>query len=243
FVLSLSLSLSLRVTEASGYYLKMMTVWSSQEGDGSSTRKRKLEVREKLLEAQRTIENDMYDDASYEDFRFIRAVAMCLVSKINLGMEAAHEREWQEEKEELKKMYAEHEAACLEELERVRAAALRAQQELNSASQVHMKQMQEMGKKLKDQEAVLVLQKQECDAHKKQVDDLKQQIEEEHICSICKDNPRDTFVLPCSHFQYCLSCLLEHRKRNGSTCPTCRRPIEGLCMSSNVRPGANKAEK
>ncbi|MCO5603248.1 hypothetical protein L7F22_057396 [Adiantum nelumboides] len=127
-------------------------------------------------------------------------------------------------------MYVEHEAACLEEVARMEDAAACAAEELNSATHLRMKQMREMGKKLKDQEAMLVLQKQECDAHKKQVEDLKQQVEEDNTCNICRDNPRDTLVLLCSHFQYCLRCLLKHKTHNGSTCLTCRRPIEGLSM-------------
>lgn len=220
-----------------------MTVWSSQEGEATVTRKRKLEVRDKLLDVQKMVENDMYADASYEDFRFIRAVAMCLVGKIDVGMEAAHERKWEQEKEDLKRMYTEHEAAFAMELANAQAEAMRAQTVLSNATHLHSKQMQELGKKLEEQEAMLALQKKECDVHKVQVEELKQQIEEEHICVICKDKPRDTFVMPCSHFQYCLSCLLEHRNRNGNSCPTCRRAIEGLCMSSNVRVGSNKVEK
>ncbi|MCO5609015.1 hypothetical protein L7F22_063235 [Adiantum nelumboides] len=195
---------------------------------------RKMEVREKLLDAQRIIEDYMYRDASLEDFRFIRVVAKCLVDRIDLGMEAAGEREWQKEKAEFKRMYVEHEAACLEEVARMEDAVACAEKELNSATNLHMKQMREMGKKLKEQEAMLVLQKQKCDAHKKQVEDLKEQIEEDNTCNICRDNPRDTWVLPCSHFQYCLRCLLQHKTHNGSTCPTCRGPMKGLCMAASA---------
>ncbi|KAI5055325.1 hypothetical protein GOP47_0030470, partial [Adiantum capillus-veneris] len=55
---------------------------------------------------------------------------------------------------------------------------------------------------------------------------------EKHLCAVCFDKPRDTLVMPCLHFHYCFSCLMQHKQANGSTCPTCRGSIQGLCMSS-----------
>ncbi|KAI5055324.1 hypothetical protein GOP47_0030469 [Adiantum capillus-veneris] len=54
---------------------------------------------------------------------------------------------------------------------------------------------------------------------------------EKHLCVVCFEKPRDTLVLPCMHFHYCFSCLMQHKQANGSTCPTCRGSIQGLCMS------------
>ncbi|MCO5559024.1 hypothetical protein L7F22_012616 [Adiantum nelumboides] len=66
---------------------------------------------------------------------------------------------------------------------------------------------------------------------------LRRELQEERekaLCLVCLDRPRNTLVLPCLHFQYCLDCLLLHRAHNGNTCPSCRRPIEGLCMASSL---------
>ncbi|KAI5055323.1 hypothetical protein GOP47_0030468 [Adiantum capillus-veneris] len=55
---------------------------------------------------------------------------------------------------------------------------------------------------------------------------------EKHLCVVCLDKPRDTLIMPCLHFHYCFCCLMQHKQANGSTCPTCRGSIQGLCMSS-----------
>ncbi|KAI5080298.1 hypothetical protein GOP47_0005777 [Adiantum capillus-veneris] len=70
--------------------------------------------------------------------------------------------------------------------------------------------------------------------------ELRRQLQEEREkaqCLVCLDHPRNTLVLPCLHFQYCLDCLLLHRARNGNSCPSCRRSIEGLCMASSLAAG------
>ncbi|KAI5060078.1 hypothetical protein GOP47_0024498 [Adiantum capillus-veneris] len=66
---------------------------------------------------------------------------------------------------------------------------------------------------------------------------LERQLEDEKeksVCRTCGMKPRDTIVLPCLHFQYCFGCLLRHREVNGSTCPLCRGPIQGINMLSSL---------
>ncbi|KAH7301465.1 hypothetical protein KP509_23G028000 [Ceratopteris richardii] len=73
--------------------------------------------------------------------------------------------------------------------------------------------------------------------HSAERQELRRQLLEERekaLCLVCLERPRNTLVLPCLHFQYCLDCLLQHRSCNGNTCPTCRRSIEGLCMASSL---------
>ncbi|KAH7301463.1 hypothetical protein KP509_23G027800 [Ceratopteris richardii] len=73
--------------------------------------------------------------------------------------------------------------------------------------------------------------------HSAERQELQRQLEEERekaLCLVCLERPRNTLLLPCLHFQYCLDCLLQHRSCNGNTCPTCRRSIEGLCMASSL---------
>lgn len=57
--------------------------------------------------------------------------------------------------------------------------------------------------------------------------ELLEKEEARTTCRICFIHVRDTLLLPCMHFQYCQSCLFEHRKRKND-CPTCRSPISGL---------------
>ncbi|KAL2642839.1 hypothetical protein R1flu_010426 [Riccia fluitans] len=59
---------------------------------------------------------------------------------------------------------------------------------------------------------------------------LKTELQSERaklLCNICLDKPRDTMILPCTHFLYCHGCLLIHKKRN-NTCPTCRGSMSAL---------------
>lgn len=44
-------------------------------------------------------------------------------------------------------------------------------------------------------------------------------------CQICKENFRDTVILPCKHFLYCNKCL---EKPDTKSCPACLVPISDL---------------
>jgi len=61
---------------------------------------------------------------------------------------------------------------------------------------------------------------------KSEVERLKSTLEEEqsqNLCIICFSKHRNTVLLPCMHFSFCLECSMSLDKR----CPTCRSTIQG----------------
>lgn len=60
------------------------------------------------------------------------------------------------------------------------------------------------------------------------IEELTEKLEEYEVlsnCGICKENHRDTVIMPCMHFLYCNKCLGQLKT---NACPTCRLPISGL---------------
>lgn len=61
---------------------------------------------------------------------------------------------------------------------------------------------------------------------------MKSDLEEKdrHLrCTICMESIRDTLLLPCMHFMFCQSCILQHNKTSNQ-CPSCRQVSSGLLV-------------
>lgn len=54
-------------------------------------------------------------------------------------------------------------------------------------------------------------------------------LEEDQLCVVCMEMPRDTVLIPCGHMVLCLDCCKDVRGGNGE-CPVCRIHIEDECQ-------------
>ncbi len=55
------------------------------------------------------------------------------------------------------------------------------------------------------------------------------------LCAKCKEEPRDTLLLPCMHLLYCGKCVLAMQ----GLCANCTTPVEGrikVSMSTSAPP-------
>ncbi|MCO5612807.1 hypothetical protein L7F22_067078 [Adiantum nelumboides] len=101
-------------------------------------------------------------------------------------------------------------------------------QQIEEHTQALHMQVSQLEKQVEEERLRLNASGEQVAHLRKQLTDEKEKL----ICIVCLDKPRDTLIMPCLHFHYCFSCLMQHKQTNGSTCPTCRGTIHGLCMSS-----------
>ncbi len=52
-----------------------------------------------------------------------------------------------------------------------------------------------------------------------------EQFNNENVCSICWDAPRDCLIMPCRHNVSCTKCV-----KSVKNCPICRSPITDLVI-------------
>lgn len=58
-------------------------------------------------------------------------------------------------------------------------------------------------------------------------DRVSVEIPEENLCTICTEQPKNSFFQPCGHCATCYRCALRIKERSPE-CPICRQPIEGI---------------
>ena len=55
--------------------------------------------------------------------------------------------------------------------------------------------------------------------------------EDDPICIICMDNPKNVVIVPCGHYNLCQQCL----ELSGRNCPTCRGPINAFATIDQIQ--------
>jgi hypothetical protein len=55
---------------------------------------------------------------------------------------------------------------------------------------------------------------------------LQAAADEENMCVVCMDAPKDYLIVPCGHQCVCASCAEQLTKTRTPTCPVCREPIQ-----------------
>ena len=53
-------------------------------------------------------------------------------------------------------------------------------------------------------------------------------VEEEALCVVCMDAPKNHVVLPCLHQCLCAACAQQLQEQGAQSCPVCRTPIERI---------------
>ena len=54
---------------------------------------------------------------------------------------------------------------------------------------------------------------------------LQAAADEENMCVVCFDAPKDHIIVPCGHQCVCASCAEQLTNTRTPTCPVCRGPI------------------
>jgi hypothetical protein len=58
----------------------------------------------------------------------------------------------------------------------------------------------------------------------KQLKEKNEENEDMNMCKICLYKPKDSIIVPCGHFHFCMSCV-EALRSDDRVCPYCRKPI------------------
>ena len=88
--------------------------------------------------------------------------------------------------------------------------------------------MEERRAALRERQAALALELQQMDAQLGAEAPEAPQLEEEALCVVCMDAPKNHFIRPCMHMCTCEACTLQLQEQGAQSCPVCRGPIEGI---------------
>jgi len=84
----------------------------------------------------------------------------------------------------------------------------------------------DLQQKLNDQESKIKLLENTILSEQKKNGSLQKRLEQEtakNMCTVCTSASRDTVLMPCMHFLYCMNCL----SKGVTKCPACRVGISG----------------
>ena len=116
------------------------------------------------------------------------------------------------------------EQAQTEHSERARAAAA-AEAEAAAAAAAAEAEAAAARVRLEAERAELMLRVQQMDAQLGVVAPAASQLEEEALCVVCMDAPKQHIILPCGHQCVCEACAQQLTQTTSPSCPVCRAPI------------------
>ncbi|XP_042859309.1 baculoviral IAP repeat-containing protein 2-like [Penaeus japonicus] len=121
-----------------------------------------------------------------------------------------------------------HGAICRTILEAFELVFQRRQPERHIAPQatpLHLSSLQPDSPQRQNSKQHISTNKEESESVRREVEDLKQQLQAEEsrlLCRVCKRNRVAVVLQPCSHLHLCVTCA-----RPRDTCPTCHADIRG----------------
>jgi hypothetical protein len=124
---------------------------------------------------------------------------------------------------------AERARAAAEEAEAAAAAAAEAEAEA-AALRLQMEQelshMEQERARMEQERAALALRMQQVQAQLGVAPPAAPQLEEEALCVVCMDAPKQHVIVPCGHQCVCEACAQQLTQTTSPSCPVCRAPIQ-----------------
>ena len=122
------------------------------------------------------------------------------------------QREQQRREQQRQRKAAEAAAAAAAEATATKAAAERLHMEEKRAA-------------IQERQAALALELQQMNAQLGVAPPAAPQLEEEALCVVCMDAPKQHIILPCGHQCVCEACAQQLTQTTSPSCPVCRAPI------------------
>ena len=101
-------------------------------------------------------------------------------------------------------------------------AAAAAAEATAAAERLHM---EERRAAIQERQAALALELQQMNAQLGVAPAAAPQLEEEALCVVCMDAPKQHIIIPCGHQCVCEACAQHLTQATSPSCPVCRAPI------------------